>query len=298
MSKLVRHIDVRAASRTDAAGVFIGSSVDLGWGRVYGGQTMAQALAACQQLAGPSRVAHDIGCHFLKGGDVQADVRFEVETLSRGRSFTCVHARALQSDTLILSMTASFQEPERGLEHQPEDGPRWDEWGTPDALQPLEDHMAPQLPLLPEKMRWLYTAGRSPFDLRPNAFVPLGDATRRAPDQALWIRSREPLPDDANVHQRLLTYLSDWGFLATAMLPHGTGVWSPAMQAASLSHSVHFHHDFRLDHEWLCHVMHSPVASGGRGYARGEVWTEGGLLVATTAQEGLMRLRTHKSGRG
>ena len=286
LEALVRHVGVETL--TDGSRTFVGGSHDLGWGRIYGGQTMAQAVAACQAVVAP-RVLHQFSCNFLAGGDVSQDVTFETDVLTSGRSFSVVHVRALQDRGPILSMTASFQSAEEGLEHQSANGidPRW---RSPDELSSLEEHMAPWLiERVPQRMHQLYTD--SPFDIRPTTFVAPWDATPHEPSRAYWMRARDPatLPDDTAVHQRLLTYLSDWGLLETAILPHPTAMWRPEMQVASLSHTMHFHHQFRFDERWLLHVMRSPSASGGRGYALGEVYREDGLLVASTAQEGLMR---------
>lgn len=297
MSQLVRHVDVQPlASSADsfvqplASAHYFGKSVDLGWGRIYGGQTMAQGLAACQRLAGESRSVHQFGCHFLRAGDTKLDVRFEAEELQTGRSFTVVHVRALQGQAPILAMTASLQTPEEGLEHTLGGGaPLPREWKTPHELKTLGECMQPYLDRVPERLHGLFED--TPLDVRPADFVtPWDDAVRPA-SRAVWIRSKQALPDDASVHERLLTYVSDWGFLETAIYPHGTALWRPELQVSSLSHSIHFHRPFRLDQQWLCYHIVAPSTSGARGMVRGEFWTEDGVLVASTTQEGLMRLR-------
>lgn len=285
LAGLVHHVDVQKLDD----GAFIGKSADLGWGRVYGGQTMAQAVSAAQAVAGAERTIFEFSCHFLKGGDVTCDMRFEAETLSRGQSFSVVHVRALQREVAILSLTASFQVPERGLEHQStvlSPG-----WGRPADLMTLEQHMAPHLDRIPKRMVKLYS--EAPIEIRPSAFVAPWDVSTHSPERAFWVRVRGALPDDPMVHQRLLTYISDWGLLETSLLPLPTAMWLPQMQVASLTHSIQFHRpdSFRLDGEWLCHVMRSPMATGGRGVALGEVYTEAGDLVASTSQEGLIRCR-------
>ena len=325
---LARHVGVVQL----ADGVYAGKSADLGWGRVYGGQTMAQAVAAAQATAGPNREMHHFSSHFLKGGDPSTDIRFETSLLSSGRSFSVIHVRALQNDVSILCMTASFQTPEVGLEHQHPAGLR-PEWGRPTDLKPLEAHMQAHIDKVPRKMVKLYSEG--PLEIRPSKFVAPWDTSLHEPERAFWVRTRGAVADDAALHQRLLTCahatqlqstlvihplhrrltrrpppsphrptsclaacvpadVSDWGLLETSIMPLPVAMWLPQMQAGSLSHSMHFHHPsrFRLDTEWLCHVMRSPVASGGRGFALGEVWTESGLLVATTSQEGLVRMRS------
>ncbi len=300
---LVRHTSVarsdavsRSVARSDGASRFVGRSIDLGWGRVYGGQTMAQALAAAQEVAGPERPVHQLSCHFLRPGDVDLDVELEAEVQMQGRSFMCVHVRALQHEKPILLMTTSMQTPEEGIEHQsPAAGAAAlrPEWRSPAELQPLEELMAPHLQSrVPRRLRALFEPGRSPFEIRPTeAFFPW-EAAPRPPRRAMWLRARAELPDERGVHDRILTYLSDWGLLETGLQPHdGLSAWSPELQVASLNHSVHFHRPFRLDTEWHCHVTHSPVSHGGRCFVNGEIWSERGELVASTAQEGLTRVR-------
>lgn len=136
-------------------------------------------------------------------------------------------------------------------------------------------------------MRALFS-GSAPIEMRPAEFVPSWDKTQRPPNRALWLRVKGPLPDDLAVHQRLLAYLSDWGLLETAIYPHNVALWGPEVRVSSITHAMHFHQPFRCD-EWFCHVMESPASSGGRGFASGEIWSESGVLVASTAQEGLMR---------
>ena len=284
-AQLVSHVDV---SHVDD-GTFEATSADLGWGRVYGGQTMAQAAAACIRHAGPSRTLHQFSCHFLKGGDVTLGMRIETEELAAGRSFSFVHARALQAGQPILTMTATLQTPEPGLDHQSHKGGLLPEWSSPHNCTSLAEHMQPflQTKISNQKLRDLYS-DQAPIEMRPAVFVSPWDHKPRPPQRAIWMRVKGPLPDDAAVHQRLLTYISDWSLLETAIFPHDAALWSPKTRVASLSHTMHFHRPFRAD-EWLCHVMISPSASGARGFARGEFYTEAGVLVASTAQEGLMR---------
>jgi acyl-CoA thioesterase-2 len=302
LEQLVRHVDVQRASPASAAtaefvygssaGVFLGRSADLGWGRVYGGQTMAQGLAAAQRYAGPDRSVHQFGCHFLTGGDPNLPIRFETEALSSGRSFSVVHARALQGEsTPLLAMTASFQTPEFGLEHQ--HGGLRPEWRTPDECTSLTEYMAPHTAKVKPTMRPLFDES-TPLEVRPTEFIPPWDSSVREPTRAYWIRAKGRLPDDPRVHERLLTYISDWGLLEASMFPHPLCSWRHELQVSSLSHSMHFHRPFRLDEQWLCHAITSPTASGARGYSLGEFWSEQGALVASTAQEGLIRLRADR----
>jgi len=253
---------------------------------------MAQALAACQQIV-PDRSVHEFGCHFLRGGNVDEDIIFQANILMSGGSFTVVHIRAEQTTPgNILSMTASFMKPEEGLQHQwthRKNGLR-PEWLSPEECKSTTELMKPYLDKIPPSMRELY-ANKQPIEVRPTTFNKPWDAQRKEPTRALWIKAREKLPNDQRVQERLLTYISDWGLLETSVFPHDVGMWNPKMQMASLSHSLKFHRDFNIETEWLCHAMHSPCSGGGRGFAVGEFWNEKGELVASTSQEGLIRLR-------
>ena len=230
---------------------------------------------------------HNFSCHFLRGGDTSKRIRIETTQLTNGRAFGAVHALAMQDGKPILTMTASLQTAEPGHDHQPSGGLRA-EWRRPHELLPLSEHMRPLLSRLPDKMRALYAEG-APIEMRPAEFVSPFDRAPREPRRAIWLRcAGGPLPDDHATHQRLLTYASDWALLETAVFPHNDALWGSRTRAASLSHSMYFHRPFRAD-EWLCHVMYSPSASGARGFTLGEVWSESGQLVASTAQEGLIR---------
>jgi acyl-CoA thioesterase-2 len=283
-AELVRHVDVQP--RGDP-GTFVGRSVDLGWGRVYGGQSMAQCVAACQYAAGPSRTLHRFDCTFLKGGDVNLDMEIETEEITSGRSFSAVHARMAQAGKPVLAMTASLQTPEEGFVHQC--GELLPEWRTPHELPSLAEHMQPLLEKMrvPAKLRAIYTEA-APIEMRPVEFVSPWDRTVRPPHRAIWMRAKGPLPDDPAVHQRLIAYMSDWSLLETALFPHPSALWGTDVRAASLTHTMTFHAPVRAD-EWHCHAMRSPAASGARGFALGEFWSEGGTLVASSAQEGLIR---------
>lgn len=198
-----------------------------------------------------------------------------------------VHARMAQEGASVLAMTASLQTPESGFEHQ--DGALKAEWRKPHECTSLAEHMRPILERhkVPTKLRAIYS-DEAPVEIRPVEFVSPFDRTVRPPRRAMWMRAKGPMPDELAVHQRLLAYLSDWSLLETALFPHPTALWGTDVRAASLSHSMRFHQPFRTD-EWLCHAMYSPAASGARGYALGEFWSEAGVLVASTAQEGLIR---------
>jgi acyl-CoA thioesterase-2 len=265
--------------------LFRGQSRDLGWGQVYGGQVLGQALSAAVRTVPPERRVHSLHAYFLRPGDVKRPIVYDVDRIRDGGSFTSRRVRALQNGHAILSLAASFHTDEPGYEHQdampegpgPEDLPTDQERGARFAhrLPPaLRDSV---LRVGPFEMHTDDREGDDPFAPAP-----------RAPVRRVWLKTIDRLPDDPALHAYLLAYASDYAFLTTAMLPHGKSWLSPGMQVASLDHAIWFHHDFRVD-DWLLHQMDSPVASGSRGLVRGRVFTRDGKLVASTAQEGLMR---------
>ncbi|MCK6550435.1 acyl-CoA thioesterase II [Myxococcota bacterium] len=265
--------------------LFRGQSRDLGWGQVYGGQVLGQALSAAVRTVPPERRVHSLHAYFLRPGDVKRPIVYDVDRIRDGGSFTSRRVRALQNGQAILSLAASFHADEPGFEHQdvmpagpgPEDVPKDQERGArfADRLPPmLRDSV---LRVGPFEMHTDDPEGDDPFSPAP-----------RAPVRRVWLKTIDHLPDDPALHAYLLAYASDYAFLTTAMLPHGKSWLSPGMQVASLDHAIWFHHDFRVD-DWLLHQMDSPAASGSRGLVRGRVFTRDGQLVASTAQEGLIR---------
>jgi acyl-CoA thioesterase II len=265
--------------------LFRGQSQDLGWGTVYGGQVLGQALSAALQTVPPERQVHSLHGYFLRPGDPKQPIVYDVDRIRDGGSFTTRRVVAIQHGLPIFNFDASFQAPEDGFEHQD---------AMPEAPDPETLLSERELALrfsdrIPPAMRERATAER-PLELRPvDPYNPLRP-TVRPPAYMVWYRAAGALPDDAAVHHALLTYASDFSFVATAMLPHGVSWWTPGMQVASLDHSMWFYRPFRMD-DWLLHVMESPSAAGARGLSRGRFFTRDGRLVAVTAQEGLIRKR-------
>jgi acyl-CoA thioesterase-2 len=266
--------------------IFRGQSIDIGSGFVYGGQALAQSLvAAARTLEDESRLCHSMHGYFILPGDVDAPIVYEVDRLRDGNSFTTRRIVAIQHGRAIFNMAASFQRPEPGKEHQadPPDvpGPH----GLPselDLIRQVEDR-------IPDEKRDFYTRDR-PIEFRPVDPADPFDPQEKAPERHLWFRAQGTLPDDALTHRSVLAYASDYGLLGTALRPHALSFVQPELQLASLDHALWFHRDVRLD-DWLLYTMESPSASGARGYTRGQIFTEDGTLVASVAQEGLMRLR-------
>jgi acyl-CoA thioesterase II len=264
--------------------LFRGQSQDLGWGVVFGGQVLGQALSAAEQTVPEGRGVHSMHGYFLRPGDVSKPVIYDVDPIRDGKSFTTRRVVAIQNGQAIFSMAASFQRAEEGYDHQaamPETTP-------PDRLESEQDLFRKHLASIPEPFRQRAIADR-PIEVRPVEFDnPLAPVVR-PPERSVWYRSAGPLPDTPSIHQYLLAYASDFHFLATAMQPHGQS-WLSGIQLASLDHSMWFHRPFRFD-QWLLYSVDSPTAQGARGLVRGQFFAPDGTLVASTAQEGLMRPR-------
>jgi acyl-CoA thioesterase-2 len=270
--------------------LFRGQSQDLGWGTVFGGQVLGQALSAAVQTVPAERHVHSLHAYFLRPGDVGKPIVYDVDRIRDGSSFTTRRVVAIQSGKAIFNLAASFQRQEPGFEHQDP----MPEVPTPEALKTERERIAAVAQRLPRFLRERASAER-PFELRPvvtpdDPFLP----SPKPPSNMVWLRTSGTLPDDPAIHCYLLAYASDYSFLTTALLPHGVTWLTPGMQVASLDHVMWFHQPFRVD-EWLLHVMDSPKAHGSRGLVRGRVFTRDGRLVASTAQEGLMRQRAQQA---
>ncbi|MGB2064154.1 MAG: acyl-CoA thioesterase II [Marinomonas gallaica] len=263
---------------------FVGKSQDLGFPKVFGGQVVGQALSAAAQTVPEGRAPHSLHSYFIRPGDAKQIIDYDVETVRDGGSFSVRRVIASQNQKTILVMTASFQKYEEGLSHQ-----------EPMPHVPGPENFKSELNLfqkhaeeIPSKIRSLLTAER-PIEYRivenQNPFRPRPGL----PARHMWIRSISPLPDNELVHQSMLAYTTDYGFLETALQPHGISIGNPNLNIASLDHAIWFHRPFRLD-DWLLYVADSPSASGARGFVRGKIFNKEGEIVASTAQEGLIRL--------
>ncbi len=266
--------------------VFRGQSQDLGWGVVFGGQVLGQALSAAVQTVPAERHCHSLHAYFLRPGDVTKPIVYDVDRIRDGGSFTTRRVVAIQSGKPIFNLAASFQKVEPGFEHQD----AMPAAQAPDSLPSARERQAAAARRFPNAIRERFTA-EQPFEMRPTepdeeAFPPPPKPARRM----VWLRGIGKLPDDGALHGYLLAYVSDHSFIATALLPHGVTVFAPGMQVASLDHVMWFHQPFRVD-EWLLYVIDSPAAHGARGLVRGQIFTVDGRLVASTAQEGLIRQR-------
>ena len=263
--------------------IYRGDSRDIGSPQVFGGQVLGQALSAAHNTV-DGRVAHSLHAYFLRRGDMNAPIIYDVDRARDGGSFSNRRVVAIQHGRPILNMAASFQSPEEGLEHHAE----MPDVLPPDDLKDLTGVAADISDKIPMKLRRFMTKER-PFEFRP--VDPLNfDARKKLPaNKSVWIRAVDQLPDDRALHQNLLAYVSDFELLATSTLPHGLSFTRGNLIMASLDHALWFHRDFKMD-DWLLYSMDSPNASGARGFARGQLFTAQGQLVASTSQEGLVRL--------
>jgi acyl-CoA thioesterase II len=267
--------------------LFRGRSPQSRWQRVFGGQVIGQALvAACRTVEEiVLRPPHSLHAYFLLGGDPKVPIIYEVERIRDGKSFTTRRVTAIQHGRAIFSMEVSFHGAEEGLTHQfpMPDVPK------PDALPSDADMLGRPLAQIPEAVRRYYERER-PIELRPVEFGRYLGEKLEGGRFHIWIRATGHLPDEPAIHQCVLAYASDMTLLDAALIPHGRAVFNDDIMAASLDHAMWFHRPFRAD-EWLLYAQDSPSLSGSRGFSRGLIFSEDGTLVASVAQEGLLRQR-------
>lgn len=282
-----------------AADIYTGRPQKGGVGRVFGGQVLAQALQAAQSTIPEGKNAHSLHAYFLRGGREGAPIEYRIQRDFDGRSFANRRVVAAQENedgscTPILNLTASFQVPEEGLSH--EDSPMPDVTG-PDDLRPDMDvrrEMADKLgDRLSDAQRGLMLRPR-PIEMRTIDRLHWMNSEPREPRAHTWFRAAAPLPDDPALHRAIITYASDYTLLGTSALPHGLSWMRGELVGASLDHAIWFHREARAD-EWLLYATDAPWSGGGRGFNRGRIFNQTGDLVASVAQEGMMRRRKAKS---
>jgi acyl-CoA thioesterase-2 len=289
VANLVKLLTVEA----DGPDQFIGRPQDGGMGRVFGGQVIAQGLQAAQLTAPEGMVAHSLHAYFLRGGKEGPPIDYTIARDFDGRSFANRRVVASQTEDgtskPILNLTASFQKPEDGLEHQ--------ECRMPDVLPPEE--LKPDMKLREEFVAGLPDISDAQRDmmLRPRAIemrtidrLHWMNSEPKEPRAHSWFRTAAALPDDPAMHRAVIAYASDYTLLGTAALPHGLSWMRGELNGASLDHTIWFHRPARAD-EWLLYVTDSPWSGGGRGFNRGSIFTRDGVLVASVAQEGVIRRR-------
>ncbi len=262
--------------------LYRGLSYRTPWGRVFGGQVLAQSIHAAQLTTPDERLLHSMHAYFLLAGDIELPIVYDVERVRDGGSYTTRRVKAIQKGRPIFTMEASFQNPEEGIDHQmpmPDVPP-------PEGLQSdtqIGEELREQAPEI-----YRLTRLERPIECRPTEGATLytGDDVR--PVQNIWIKALGSLPDSDRMHQVALAYVSDYNLLATALLPHRKNLADKKFFLASLDHAMWFHRPFRFD-DWLLYSMESPSAGAARGFSRGNVYTRNGDLVASVAQEGLIR---------
>jgi len=265
--------------------LFRGSSPQVGWQRVFGGQVIGQALVAAIRTVATDRSVHSLHGYFMRPGDPKVPIIYEVHRDRDGASFSTRRVVAIQHGHPIFTMGASFHRDEPGLEHQiaMPDVP------GPDRFPSESEMLARYRDKMPENMRHYFERDR-PIELRPVEIQNYLNPQKSPPLQYIWIKATAPLPDDRALHQCVLAYASDMTLLDTSLLPHGRSLFDSDLMLASLDHSLWIHRNFRAD-EWLLYAQDAPSSMGGRGFNRGSVFTRDGILVASVAQEGLMRLK-------
>jgi acyl-CoA thioesterase-2 len=264
--------------------LFRGQSRDTGSPQVFGGQVLGQALKAASATIEDGRVAHSLHAYFLRRGDFTKPIVYSVDRSRDGGSFSTRRVVAIQNGEQIFICSVSFQTPEPGLDYQAD----MPQVPPPEELKPFAKPPSSELEKLPEKLRrWLEI--ERPFDFRPvQQYNPLAPVAC-APVRQIWMRAVDKLPDDDALHRGLLAYMSDYWLLDTSTMPHGSSFLRGNLIMASIDHAIWFHRPVRVD-DWLLYSLDSPSSSGARGFARGSLYSRQGSLVASTAQEGLIRL--------
>ncbi|WP_221798123.1 acyl-CoA thioesterase [Oceanobacter mangrovi] len=273
--------------KEQAPNLFLGQCSDLGFRNLFGGQVLGQALsAAMRTLDGDVQREwwpHSLHAYFLRPGNTTDELAFDVTRTRDGRSFANRQVMVDQQDKTVMSFMCSFQRHEDGFNHQD---------SMPQAEGP--EGIASQVELarqwrdcFPERLQQIYTADK-PIEMRVVNPINIFQPDVREPRKFVWMKTSAPLRDSVRLHATLLAYATDFNLLTTALHPHGVSVYQKEMQVASLDHSIWFHRPFRMD-DWLLYAIDSPSASGGRGFCRGQIYNRHGVLVASVAQEGLIR---------
>ena len=288
MSKAVKTLLSTLDLEPIEVNLFRGTSPKVGWQRVFGGQVIGQALVAAQRTVDNERKVHSLHGYFMRPGDPENPIIYEVDRIRDGGSFTTRRVVAIQHGHAIFSMSASFQIEESGLDHAIDmpDVPRPEQLASEKELaEQFIDHA-------PENVRKYWQRER-PIELRPTDLTHYISGKKLPPRQHVWFRATGPLPDNPAIQAAVLAYASDMTLLDTSLYAHGRAVFDPALQVASLDHAMWFHRPINME-KWHLYTQDSPNSSGARGFTRGSIYSEDGELVASAAQEGLIRLRDPK----
>jgi len=282
VARLLEALTLRPAPTEDNADRFVGTSIKMPHNRVFGGQVLAQTLIAASATVPSTRPVHSVHGYFLRPGDDNQPIEYSVDRIHDGRSFSTRRTQGIQNGVPIFSMIASFQEVSPGLEHaepMPEGIPDPETLPAPSELFASLDHP-----------RATYWASARPVDIRYiNGPIYVDVPQPHVAHQAVWMRCLDKLPDDPNLHRAVLAYASDYTILESIYRRHGVAWATTGLNAASLDHAMWFHRDGRAD-EWVLYVQESPSAQGGRGLCLGRLYTRDGKLLATVAQEGMVRV--------
>lgn len=283
MQDLIERLDLEKLEEN----LFRGSSPQNGWQRVFGGLVIAQALMAAQRCVDPDRLVHSLHAYFMRPGDPSIPIVYQVERIRDGSSFTTRRVVAIQHGKAIFSMSASFQIEEPGFDHQIQmpDVP------APETLMGEAEFRAAFLAQAPDTVK-KYWGRERPIEIRPTSLTHYLSREKLDPEAHIWVRASGVVPDDRHYQAAILAYLSDMTLLDTSLYAHGTSIFDPELQVASLDHAMWFHRPCRLD-DWLLYTQDSPSAAGARGMTRGSIFTRDGRLVASVAQEGLIRKRAN-----
>ncbi len=274
-------IDLLTLEKIDE-NLYRGKSEATDWGRVYGGQVIAQSLSAAKQQVVPERNVHSFHSYFLRPGNPDLPIIFEVESNLDAGTISNRRVKAIQKGLPIFFMTCSFQVAMEGLDH----GASMPAAPEPDSLSRATDLLENNIQRVPEDWLPKFNAVRA-IDFRTvGSMEESGSAVRQ-----LWMKPNGALPADPLIHQYVMAYASDFFFLATATKPHDVSFVSEGMRMATIDHSIWFHRPFDFN-DWLLYHMDSPSASNGRGFVRGQIFDRQGRLVASTAQEGIMRIKS------
>ncbi|RUU27458.1 acyl-CoA thioesterase II [Mesorhizobium sp. M6A.T.Ce.TU.002.03.1.1] len=266
--------------------LYRGRSPKLDWQRIFGGQTIAQALVAAQRTVEPERHVHSLHGYFMRPGDTKVPIIYQVDRIRDGGSFTTRRVVAVQHGQAIFSLEASFQQDEVGLEHQvamPQDVP------APDTLLSQRELIGKFGEAVPDGIRRYWERDR-PIEMKPVMLEHYTSREKLEPKQNIWIRTTGPVPADRATQAAVLAYLSDMTLLDTSTFAHGRAIFDSDIQAASLDHAMWFHRSHPLD-DWMLYTQDSPSTQGSRGFTRGSLFARDGTLIASVAQEGLIRLK-------
>lgn len=279
VSELLEHLKLERLEEN----LYRGTSKDVGSKSVFGGQVLAQALQAASATVSEDRIAHSLHGYFILPGDINSPIVFNVDRVRDGGSFTTRKVAAIQHGKTIFSFMASFQKKQEGFDHQIE----MPNVAKPEDLYSDRELFAKAETMMPEKLKKVLGRDR-PIIFKPTVIPNFFNPQKEAPFSNIWFKANGEMPDDLALHQSVLAYASDYNLLTTALKPHGISFGTKNLQMASIDHAMWFFRDFRVD-DWLLYAVDSPSTSNARGFCRGNIFNQDGVLVASVVQEGLIR---------